>query len=144
MTQKWGLPDTQGALPSQTGSTTPASALLCGLSSTGRGVVGQQGNRLSPRPPPRDPEEQLGERGNPLHLLRLHLEQHLRPPQPLLQLLYQLQALLQLAVLILYLQRESRGSNRPRGVATVALSKLRQNLNVRVYWIRSVFEAASG
>ena len=110
MTQKQGLPDTQGALPSQMGSTTPASALLCGLSSTGRGAVGQQGNRSSPRVLPRDPEQHLGERGHLLRQLGLHLGQRLRPPQRLLQLLYQLQALLQLAVLILYLQRESRGS----------------------------------
>ena len=54
MTQKWGVPDTQGALPSQTGSTTPMSALLCGLSSMGRGSVGEQGNRPSLCPPPRD------------------------------------------------------------------------------------------
>ena len=53
--QKWGLPDTQGALPSQIGSMTPVSALLCGLSSTGRGVVGQQGNRPSLRSPPHPP-----------------------------------------------------------------------------------------
>ena len=110
MTQKWGLPDTQGALPSQTGSTTPASALLCGLSSSGRGAVGEQGNRPSLRPPPRDPEQHLGERGHPLRLLSLHLGQRLCPPQSRLQLLYQLQALLQLAVLILCLQRESTGS----------------------------------
>ena len=110
MTQKQGLPDTQGALPSQTGSTTPASAMLCGLSSTGSGAVGQHRNRPSPRLPPRDPEQYLGERGHPLCLLRLYLRQRLRPPQCLLQLLYQLQALLQLAVLILRLQRESRGS----------------------------------
>ena len=110
MTQKRGLPDIQGALPSQTGSMTPASAILCGLSSTGRGAVGQHRDRPSPSLPRRDPEQHLGERGHPLCLLPLHLGERVRPPQHLLQLLYQLQALLQLAVLILRLQRESRGS----------------------------------
>ena len=37
--------------------------VVCGLSSTGRGAVGEQGNRPSLRPPPRDPEQHLGERG---------------------------------------------------------------------------------
>ena len=52
MTQKQGLSDTPGVLPSQRGSTTPASALLPGLSSWGRGTVAQHGSRPSPRPPP--------------------------------------------------------------------------------------------
>ena len=129
MTQKQGLSDTPGVLPSQTGSTTPASALLPGLSGRGRGTVAQHGNRPSLRPPPtprtqssplestatsacarpRGPEQHLGERSHPLRQLGLHLGQRLRPPQRLLQLLLrQLQALLQLPVFILCLQRESR------------------------------------
>ena len=139
MTRERGLSDTQGALPSQTGSTTPASALLCGLSSTGRGTVGQQGNRPSPRPPPGDQEQHLGERSHRLSQLSHHFCQHL------LQLLVcQLQALLQLSVFILLLQRESRTSKQAKGVASAIVSKLRQNLNAWVYRIISVSEAASG
>ena len=60
-------------------------------------------------PGPADPEQHLGERSHPLRQLSLHLGQRLRPPQRLLQLLLrQLQALLQLPVFILCLQRESR------------------------------------
>ena len=109
MTRERGLSDTQGALPSQRGSTTPVSALLCGLSSTGRSMVGQQGNRPSPRQPPGDQEQHLGERSHRLSQLSHHFCQHL------LQLLVcQLQALLQLSVFILLLQRESRTSKRAK------------------------------
>lgn len=130
-TQKRGHCPTLQEHPSQTGSMTPASAPLPGLGSRGRGAVGQHGNRPSPRAPtPRDPERRLGEHGHlcarpvpaapeqylgershPLRQLRLHLGQRLRPPQCLLQLLLrQLQALLQLPVSILCLQRESRAA----------------------------------
>ena len=51
MTREPGLSDTQGVLPSQPGSTLPAAALLCGLSSTGRGTVGQHGTGPSPPAP---------------------------------------------------------------------------------------------
>ena len=110
MTRERGLSDTQGALPSQTGSTTPASALLRGLSSAGRGTVGQHRNRPSPPPPPaRDQEQHLGERSHPLSQLSLHFQQRL-----LQLLLCRLQALLQLSVFILLLQRESRTSKRAK------------------------------
>ena len=138
MTRERGLSDTQGALPSQTGSTTPASALLCGLSSTGRGTLRQQGNRLSPRPHPGDQEQHLGERSHRLSQLSHHFCQHL-----LQLLLCQLQALLQLSVFILLLQRETRTSRRAKWCSLCHFSELRQNLNACVYRISSVSEAAS-
>ena len=86
--------------------------------------MGQQGKRPSPRQPPGDQEQHLGERSHRLSQLSHHLCQHL------LQLLVcQLQALLQLSVFILLLQRENRTSKQAKGVASAIVSKLRQNLN---------------
>ena len=161
MTQKRGLSDTQGALPSQTGSTTPAPTWNKqqgqGQGQGHGGMAREQAfpapapSRPSaapwrarpplrrPHPPPAtspDPAQHLGERGHPLRQLSLHLGQRLRPSQRLLQLLLrQLQALLQLAVFILRLQSESRAWKRAK--------LLRQNLNAHVYWISSVSAAAS-
>ena len=68
-----------------------------------------------PRPPPREPEQHLGERGHPLSQLSLPFWQRLRPGQRLLQLLLlQLQVLLQRSLFILLLQRESRASKRAK------------------------------
>ena len=86
--------------------------------------MGQQGKRPSPSPPPGDREQHLGELSHRLSQLSHHFCQHL------LQLLVcQLQALLQLSVFILLLQRESRTSKQAKGVASAIVSKLRQNLN---------------
>ena len=144
MTQKQELPDTQGVLPSQTGSTTPASELLCGLSSMGRGTVGQHGNRPSLHPPPRDQSSTLESaatlcassastlgRVSALHSICCSFSTSSRHScnWRFLSSVY---------------KGRAENQNRPSGVATVALSKLRQNLNARVYWICSVLEAASG
>ena len=71
--------------------------------------MGQQGNRPSPRLLPGNQEQHLGEHSHLLSQLSHHFCQHL-----LQLLLCQLQALLQLSVFILLLQRESRTSKRAK------------------------------
>lgn len=126
-----GLPDTQAALPSQRGSTTPASGLLCGLQH-GQGRVGQHGTgppraRAAPfTPHPHgDPERRHGERGHPGRLLPLTSAASppsaaftASPPAP--------GAPATGGSYPLSTTGEQRIETGSRGVATVALSKLRQ------------------
>ena len=148
MTQSRGLSNTQGVLPSQMGSTTPASALLCGLSSMGRGVVGQHGNRPSLRPPPPPtPGTQSSTLESAVTLYATSASTS-----------GSISALCSICRSFSTSSRPSRNwsflssvykgraadQNRPSGLATATLSKLRQNLNLHVYWIRSVSEAVSG
>ena len=144
MTQKWRLLDTQGALPSQTGSTTPVSSLLCGLNSTGRGAVGQQGNRRSLRLPPRDQKSTL-ESAATLCACSASTSGSVSAFRSVCcSFSTSSRRSCNWRFLSSVYKRRAEDQNRPRGVATVALSKLRQNLNACVYWIRSVSEAALG
>ena len=143
MTQKRRLPDTQGALPSQTGSTTPVSSLLCVLSSTGRGAVGQQGNRPSPRLPPRDQKSTL-ESAATLCAWSTSTSGSVSAFRSVCYSFSTSSSSCNWQFLSSVYKGTAEDQNSPRGVATVALSKLRQNLNACVYWIHSVSEAALG
>ena len=119
------MSDTWKAFQPQENSTRSQSG-YSGKSRSPRTNKAQGQTTLPVNPPPRagdgGPGQYLGEGSPPLRQLGLHLRESLRLPQGLLQLLLgQLQALLQLAVLVLSLWREQSASGQglqPRPLLT--------------------------